>query len=142
MSSQSTQRAELRRRIARHGLRKETLTLIAQALFGNLTEDTRLDDRKVHAVNDAIDTLALSGLSTDGEIADAIRNQRDSNQDDWRTEFWKERLALAADIWDAHVRLAQPPSMPQTSPFTVRPIPPQPPEEIGEAAGRSDPLAA
>jgi hypothetical protein len=141
MSVESTQRGELRRRIARHGLSKETLAQIAHALFPALAADAKLDDAQINEVNDAIDTLVLSGLSTGEAIGEAIRARLDSDPQDWRESFWRERLALAAVAWEAQGRPAQPPDRP-SSLSTVPAIPPQPPNELGETEKRNDPLAA
>jgi hypothetical protein len=132
MSSRSPQREQLRQLVARLGLQRETLKLIAEATLPNLASEETLDDERLQSVNDAIETLILSGLCDDAAIAAEIGRYRQHHGEGWRDQLWSDRLTLACTRWLA---LGSPPGLPSDTtplpaPATIGPIPPQPPGEI------------
>jgi hypothetical protein len=136
----SPARRALRRRIAAHGLDRGTLELIADALYPERPPERQLEEAEVAQVNEAIDTLVLSGLSDGPTITEALRARGAGKEPEWRESFWRERLWLAAAAWADEN--AGPRSDDAAPVSTVAAIPPQPPSELGEPEQCSDRLAA
>jgi hypothetical protein len=138
MASQA--RKDLAALAARHGIAKDTLTLIKDALMPAHPCAEPLSDRLIGQVADAVSLIIESGLAGE-EIADTIDAHRTNDGEQWRERFWRERLRIAGERERTHGGEQQPPP---TRPLAVtEPIPPQPPREIRPASGGSDrPLAA